>query len=73
MDEKLLNRNKTMLNKIDKNEWKSDYILRELMEKYKSRTCNHATMQLCIHASPQSFTHASIQSCSNALILYDLT
>lgn len=28
--------NKTMLTKIDQNEWKSDYILRELIEKYKA-------------------------------------
>jgi len=36
LENKLVKMNKTMLTKIDKNEWKSDYILRELMEKYKA-------------------------------------
>ncbi len=36
LENKLIKMNKTMLTKIDKNEWKSDYILRELMEKYKA-------------------------------------
>jgi len=33
LENKLIKMNKTMLTKIDKNEWKSDYILRELMKK----------------------------------------
>ena len=36
LENKLIKMNKTMLTKIDKNEWKSDYLLRELMEKYKA-------------------------------------
>ncbi len=36
LENKLVKMNKTMLTKIDQNEWKSDYILRELMEKYKA-------------------------------------
>jgi len=31
---KLIKMNKTMISKLDKNEWKSDYILREIVEKY---------------------------------------
>jgi len=36
LENKLVKMNKTMLTKIDRNEWKSDYILRELIEKYKA-------------------------------------
>jgi len=36
LENKLVKMNKTMLTKIDQNEWKSDYILRELMEKYNA-------------------------------------
>ncbi len=36
LENKLIKMNKTMLTKIGQNEWKSDYVLRELMEKYKS-------------------------------------
>ena len=36
LENKLVKMNKTMLTKISQNEWKSDYILRELMEKYKA-------------------------------------
>lgn len=36
LENKLVKMNKTMLTKIGQNEWKSDYILRELMEKYKA-------------------------------------
>ena len=28
--------NKTMIANIDRNEWKNDYVLRELIEKYDS-------------------------------------
>ena len=28
--------NKTMITKVDQKDWKSDYVLRELIEKYKS-------------------------------------
>ncbi len=36
LENKLIKMNKTMLTKIGQNEWKSDYVLRELMEKYKA-------------------------------------
>jgi hypothetical protein len=34
-----------MISKLDKNEWKSDYILREIVEKYNAWKCNNAFMQ----------------------------
>ncbi len=36
LENKLIKMNKTMLTKVNQNEWKSDYILRELMEKYNA-------------------------------------
>lgn len=36
LEKKLIQMNKTMISKIDKNDWKNDYILRELIEKYES-------------------------------------
>ncbi|MGB5287519.1 MAG: four helix bundle protein [Ignavibacteriaceae bacterium] len=35
LENKLIKMNKTMITKIDKAEWKSDYVLREIIEKYK--------------------------------------
>jgi len=34
LENKLIQMNKTMISKIDKNEWKNDYEIRELVEKY---------------------------------------
>jgi four helix bundle protein len=34
LENKLIQMNKTMISKLDKNEWKNDYIIRELAEKY---------------------------------------
>jgi four helix bundle protein len=34
LENKLIQMNKTMILKLDKNEWKNDYIIRELVEKY---------------------------------------
>jgi len=34
LENKLIQFNKSMISKIDKNEWKDDYILREVVEKY---------------------------------------
>jgi four helix bundle protein len=36
LENKLIKMNKTMITKIDQNDWKNDYIVRELIEKYKS-------------------------------------
>lgn len=36
LENKLIKMNKTMITKVDQNDWKSDYVLRELIEKYKS-------------------------------------
>jgi four helix bundle protein len=35
LENKLIQFNKTMIAKLDKNEWKNDYIIRELIEKYE--------------------------------------
>jgi len=35
LENKLIQMNKTMITKINKDEWKSDYILREIIEKYE--------------------------------------
>ncbi|HSW54935.1 MAG TPA: four helix bundle protein [Ignavibacteriaceae bacterium] len=34
LENKLIQMNKTMISKLDKNEWKNDYVIRELVEKY---------------------------------------
>ena len=34
LENKLIQMNKTMISKLDKNEWKNDYVMRELVEKY---------------------------------------
>jgi four helix bundle protein len=34
LENKLIQMNKTMITKLDKNEWKNDYVIRELVEKY---------------------------------------
>ncbi len=34
LENKLIQMNKIMISKIDKNEWKNDYVIRELVEKY---------------------------------------
>lgn len=34
LENKLIQFNKTMISKLDKNEWNNDYIIRELVEKY---------------------------------------
>lgn len=34
LENKLIQFNKTMISKIDQNEWKNDYVIRELIEKY---------------------------------------
>ena len=34
LENKLIQMNKTMISKLDKNEWKNDYIIRKLVEKY---------------------------------------
>jgi len=36
LENKLIQMNKTMIAKINQNEWKNDYILREIIERYKS-------------------------------------
>lgn len=36
LENKLIKMNKSMIEKLDKNEWKNDYILRDIIEKYKS-------------------------------------
>lgn len=36
LENKLIQFNKTMIEKLDKNDWKNDYIIRELIEKYES-------------------------------------
>jgi len=36
LENKLIKMNKTMIAKIDQNDWKNDYILRDIIEKYKS-------------------------------------
>jgi len=35
LENKLIQMNRTMLTKVDKNEWKNDYILHEMMTKYE--------------------------------------
>ena len=37
LENKLIQLNKTMISKVDKQEWKNDYILRELIEKYEAK------------------------------------
>ncbi len=34
LENKLIQFNKTMISKIDQNEWKNDYVIREVIEKY---------------------------------------
>jgi len=34
LENKLIQLNKTIISKLDKNEWKNDYIIRKLIEKY---------------------------------------
>lgn len=34
LENKLVQMNKTMISKLDQNEWKNDYVIRELVEKY---------------------------------------
>jgi len=34
LENKLIQMNKTMINKLDTGEWKNDYVIRELVEKY---------------------------------------
>ena len=36
LENKLIKMNKTMIEKLDKNEWKKDYLLRDIIEKYNS-------------------------------------
>jgi len=36
LENKLIQLNKTTIAKLDKNDWKNDYILREIIEKYES-------------------------------------
>ena len=36
LENKLIKMNKTMIEKLDKNEWKNDYLLRDIIEKYNS-------------------------------------
>jgi four helix bundle protein len=35
LENKLIQMNKTMITKVDQNEWKNDYILREIIEEYE--------------------------------------
>ncbi len=37
LENKLIQMNKIMISKIDKNDWKKDYILREIVEKYNAQ------------------------------------
>ena len=34
LENKLIQMNKTMISKLDLNDWKNDYVIRELVEKY---------------------------------------
>jgi four helix bundle protein len=36
LENKLIKMNKTMIDKLDKNDWKNDYVLRDIIEIYKS-------------------------------------
>ncbi len=36
LENKLIKMSKTLITKIDQNDWKNDYILRDIIEKYKS-------------------------------------
>jgi len=38
VENKLIQMNKTMISKLEKNNWKNDYVLREIVEKYKAES-----------------------------------